>query len=155
MSKHSVNEMWENFLKTLNERKRDQATFEAWPFANDADTAKELAELVKKGDKTATCSLYRMYEIGNEPIPTNGQYNVITDWDGNAEVIVQTTKVDVIPFNEVPKSFAFKEGEGDKSYEYWHRVHVDFFTNELEVFNEQFHEDMLVVCEEFEVVYPK
>ncbi|MDR5588638.1 MULTISPECIES: hypothetical protein [Clostridium] len=31
--------------------------------------------------------------------------------------------------------------------------HIDFFNRELKDFNKEFAEDMLVVCEEFEVIY--
>ena len=45
------------------------------------------------------------------------------------------------------------EGEGDKSLRYWREVHKNFFKRELEALNMEFIEDMLVVFEEFEVVY--
>jgi len=38
------------------------------------------------------------------------------------------------------------------SLEYWRRVHKEFFGEELKENNIEFSEDMLVVCEEFEVV---
>lgn len=47
------------------------------------------------------------------------------------------------------------EGEGDMSLEYWRKIHRVFFTEELKDLEKEFTEDMMVVCEEFEVVYPK
>jgi uncharacterized protein YhfF len=61
--------------------------------------------------------------------------------------------VTIKPFSEVDEEFARLEGEGDKSLEYWRKTHIDFFTKELEGEKIEFSEDMLVVCEEFEVIY--
>jgi uncharacterized protein YhfF len=36
---------------------------------------------------------------------------------------------------------------------YWKKVHWDFFSREMEPFGEKPTEDMVVVCEEFEVVF--
>lgn len=36
---------------------------------------------------------------------------------------------------------------------HWRQVHQDFFTRELSPYNVLFFEDMLVVCEEFELVF--
>ena len=48
---------------------------------------------------------------------------------------------------------AYKEGEGDRSLEYWRRVHKEFFTECMEEAGEEFTPDMDVVLEEFSVVY--
>jgi uncharacterized protein YhfF len=42
--------------------------------------------------------------------------------------------------------------EGDKSLKYWRDVHKKYFTKELKEIGKEFNEDMLVVCEEFDVV---
>jgi len=54
--------------------------------------------------------------------------------------------------NEVPVEFAIAEGEGDLSYEYWWNAHKKFFTIELAEFGLEFSEDMLGICERFELV---
>ncbi|WP_263347600.1 ASCH domain-containing protein [Paraclostridium sp. AKS81] len=54
---------------------------------------------------------------------------------------------------DVDERLASIEGEGDKSLRYWREAHIDFFKRELEALNMEFIEDMLVVFEEFEVVY--
>ena len=55
--------------------------------------------------------------------------------------------------NAVSEEHAYKEGEGDRSLEYWRKVHKEFFTEELKSLNQEFDENMELVCEEFEVVY--
>ena len=125
-------------------------TYEAWPFGEAPD---ELADLVVQGTKTATCSAYDLYIINDEPLPKAGDYSVILDSKEEAVCIIKTTKAYVTEFINVSAEHAFKEGEGDRSLEYWRKVHVNFLTNELASVNKAFNENTKVLCEEFEVVY--
>ena len=125
-------------------------SYEAWAFGEAAD---KLADLVVQGIKTATCSAYDLYQINNEPLPKEGDYSVILDSSGEAVCIVKTLKIYVTEFKNVSAEHAYKEGEGDRSLEYWREVHVNFLTNELATINKTFDENTKVVCEEFEVVY--
>ena len=125
-------------------------TYEAWPFGGAPD---KLAELVLQGIKTATCSAYDLYQIDNERIPQEGDYSVILNSKEEAVCIIRTLKVYVCEFCQVSEEHAFKEGEGDRSLEYWRKVHSDFLTNELASVHRLFDEHTKVVCEEFEVVY--
>ena len=122
----------------------------AWAFGDDAD---KLAELVKNGTKTATCSAYDLYEAENESLPQVGEYSVILDSRDEAVCIIRTTKVYVEAFDQVTPGHAFKEGEGDRSLEYWRKVHIDFLTEELAEIHQSFDRDTRVVCEEFELAY--
>ena len=129
-----------------------QADYEAWAFGDDPDT---LAELVRTGVKTATASAYPFYELEGEDLPKAGEYSVILNTKDEAVCIIRTTRVYVTPYREVTAEQAWKEGEGDRSLDYWRRIHEAFFRKELEEAGLTFTEDMGVVCEEFEVVYPK
>ena len=143
-------EMWNLYTKNKHVKNK---TYDAWCFGGDAPIANELAKLVVNGIKTATASAYQLYEIENSPLPPIGGLNIILDSDNNAVCITETTKVYTCPFWEVSKSHAFKEGEGDRSIAYWREVHKDFFSKELKVYDLDFDENMIVVCEEFEVVW--
>lgn len=127
-----------------------EGEYEAWAFGGAPD---KLAELVLKGIKTATCSALALYEAEGERIPHAGDHSVILDSRGNAVCVIRTKKAYVMPFNMVSAQHAFMEGEGDRSLEYWRRVHEEFFTDEMKTINREFDESMDLVCEEFEVVY--
>ena len=101
--------MWEAFAKKNN---LTEQTYEAWAFGAQAD---ELAELVRRGEKTATASAYPLYELAGDPLPKEGEYSVILNSREEAVCIIRTTKVYVAPFCEITETHAFKEGEGDKS----------------------------------------
>jgi len=79
--------------------------------------------------------------------------SIITDWNGEAQCIIETTNIDIVPYKDVTEEFAAREGEGDKSLEYWKRAHWSFFSREMKEIGKEPTEDMLVVCEEFEVVF--
>ena len=124
--------------------------YDAWAFGEAAD---KLAALVKAGIKTATCSAYDLYEAEGEDLPLPGDTSVILDSSDEAVCIVRTTRVYVVPFDRVSAEHAFKEGEGDRSLEYWREVHESFLKEELSSIGRTFDGSTRVVCEEFEVVY--
>ena len=144
-------EMWEIYINKHPNNKNK--TYKAWYFANDEKNANELAELVVNGEKTATASGFCLYQIENEELPKEGSFNTILDWDNNAKCITKTIKIYTVPFNKVTKEHAFKEGEGDKTLSYWREVHIEFFKQGLRNYEKEFNENMIVVCEEFEVVW--
>ena len=140
-------ELWEAFCKSRN---ITETEYEAWAFGEAPD---ELLELVLQGVKTATSSAFDLYELEGESVPQAGEYSVLLDSCGNAVCVIQTTKVYVERFDKVSEEHAYKEGEGDRSLDYWREVHENFFTNCLKEVGLAFDGNRKVVCEEFEVVY--
>ena len=138
-----------NAYKQINSAIGDE--IDAWAFGVDADF---LADLVLKGEKTATASAYDLYALEDEPLPQEGKFDVILDSQNQAVCIVEITKVSVQPFNQVSAQHAFKEGEGDKSLAYWRQVHEDFFAEWLREAGLTFTSESKVVLEEFRKVYP-
>ena len=127
-----------------------RGAYEAWSFGADAD---RLAELVRNGRKTATCSALVFYELDHEALPRAGEYSVILDSRGRAVCIIRTTKVYLAAFDSVTEEHARREGEGDRSLQHWRELHEAFFTDELNAINRQFDGKTELVCEEFEVVF--
>lgn len=145
-----ANEMWEQYCR-LNPECCGME-YDAWNYGT--ETADELAALTLYGLKTATSSAFPMYIYDNVDLPKVGEYSIILDTEENAVCIIRTEEVNIIPYHQVESLHAFKEGEGDRSLNYWRMEHQRFFTEELERVGQVFTEDMLVVCEEFQVVYP-
>lgn len=126
-----------------------ETPFDAWSFGEGKAMADELAALVLCGRKRATCSAYELYEEG-ETMSRPGEYNMILDGEGHPVCVTQTTEVSILPFNRVTPEQAAAEGEGDLSYEYWHRVHTDFFDRAYRACGKRFYESAPVVYERFE-----
>lgn len=116
--------------------------------------ANDLATLVLLGQKTATASLGWVYEKLDETMPMVEEYNIILDGEDLPVCITKTTEVITTPFNQVSPKFAFDEGEGDRSLEYWRKVHWDFFSRECKQIKMTITEDMPIVCERFIRVFP-
>ena len=85
-------EMW-NAYKKINPSIGDE--IDAWAFGVEADL---LADLVLRGEKTATASAYDLYALEDEPLPQERTFDVILDSQDQAVCIVESTKVSVQPF---------------------------------------------------------
>ena len=112
-----INDKTQTFIDEYKrETNQSNIIITAWQFGTEPD---ELARLVVEGKKTATCSLYKLYEIEGEPLPQVGLHQVILDSIDQPVAMIKITEVSLTPMQEVPLDFALAEGEGDGSYEYW------------------------------------
>lgn len=150
----SVVELWKVFQEKFPKYKRKELPLSFY-FCDNKKDADECAELVVEGIKQATATSLWWFEKNNEPLPKVGDVYIVTDWEGKAKAVIETTKIDPTPYNEITKEFAFIEGEGDRSLEYWKRVHEAYYKRELAPYNEEFREDMIIICEHFKTLYVK
>ncbi|EOV2665631.1 TPA: ASCH domain-containing protein [Enterobacter ludwigii] len=118
----------------------------AWQMGDSPELASELADLIKKGIKTASCGSFASYQQ-EEPAPKIGSYNIILDGQSIPVCVIRLVSMQLVRFCDVTEEFARKEGEGDLSLEYWQKEHQRFFTREG-----YFSEEMELITEEFEVV---
>jgi uncharacterized protein YhfF len=124
----------------------------AWSFGATPEQADELLALVLDGTKTATASSLWEFEHEGEQLPEPGTLSIILDGRGHPRALIETTEVEVVPFDEVDAEHAHLEGEGDRSLAFWRDVHERFF-NEHATHDRRFAPDMPVVLERFRVVY--
>lgn len=124
----------------------------AWAFGATPEQADALLRLVLEGTKTATASALWDYEVEGEPLPDVGTLGIVVDGAGHPRVLISTTRVDVVPFDEVDEEHAFLEGEGDRSLAHWRGVHERFFSDNANP-DGGFRTDMPVVLERFSVLY--
>lgn len=129
------------------------AAYSAWQFGYGVEQGDRLLACVLNGPKRATAGALWAYEAEGEAIPQPGDHSVILDGHGVARCVIRTTRVDVVPFGEVDAAFAYEEGEGDRSLEYWRDAHWQYFAHELSGLGREATWDMPIVCERFEVVY--
>jgi uncharacterized protein YhfF len=85
-------------------------------------------------------------------LPEVGLKTIVLDGQGEPLCIVETTEVVVRPYQEVDASFAYEEGEGDRSLEYWRDAHWRFFSRTLPTIGREPTVDMPLVCERFRVI---
>lgn len=128
-------QLWQEFVEKYPSYKGK--SYDVFTFGDKPD---ELLQLVLTEQKTATCCIYRGWVLGNA-----GDISIVLDSKGNAQAIIETTKISVVPFCQVTEEFAQKEGEGDKSLVTWRKIH--------EAFWKDIKPDTLLECEEFRLLY--
>ena len=118
----------------------------AWQMGDSPELASELANLIKKGIKTASCGSFASYQQ-EESAPRIGSYNIILDGQNVPVCVIRLVSLQLVRFCDINEEFARKEGEGDLSLEYWKKEQHRFVIREG-----HFSEDMELIAEEFEVV---
>lgn len=144
----TIETYWQNFCE--QEGLHNTRYTEAFQFGEKADW---LASLVLDGTKRATCSSYPLYEVEGEALPKVGDYQIVLNSQDEPVAIIKTYSIEIYPFKEVPIDFALQEGEG--TYDEWKLAHIKFFGRILREYGMEFNEDMLVVCDRFDRVFPK
>lgn len=114
----------------------------SFAFGDGLELADELLDLVTRGLKTATCSTE---DEANTSTP--GEQWVVRDGRGQPRCVIETTEVTYRRFGDVDAAFAFEEGEGDRSLDYWRQTHRIYFGRQG-----KFREDMMLMCERFRLV---
>jgi uncharacterized protein YhfF len=102
----------------------DWRDLETFSFGDGPDLANGLLELVLSGTKCATCWAESQGLLSAEV----GKMMVVLDGQGVPKAIVKTIELTKRRFDEVDEAFAFDEGEGDRSLQYWREAHTRYFT---------------------------
>ena len=126
---------------------------DVFAFGDSPALADELLGCVLQGPKRATAGLLLDYEAAGDPLPEAGGYAIVLDGAGRPRCVLRTTEVRVVPFREVDAAFAWDEGEGDRSLEWWREAHRAYFSRACTRLGREFGEDLPVVLERFELVW--
>jgi uncharacterized protein YhfF len=148
-----VENFWAEFCAIS--RIKPDTPFQVWFFGNTSEMARELVALVLQEKKTATASLVEENKLNPESAPVPDGYSVVTDFEGNPQCVIQTTEIRHLPFYKVDAQFAFDEGEGDQTLEYWRECHWQYFSKEAKELAVEFDESSLITCERFKLLFPK
>lgn len=148
----SVRGIWNAYCSTIQED-RSADFYEQFHFHDNEQGALKLAQLVLKGVKRGSAGLVWTYEHKQKRPPWPGSLSVMTDWHGTPLCIIETKKIETVPFEEVTAEFAAIEGEGDGSLRYWREGHWNYFTRECEELGKTPDPRRLVFCEQFDVVF--
>jgi len=152
----SIHRLWRAYLATLGETPATtDRTYEAWHFCDTEPDANECLRLVLDGVKRATSPALWWLEDEGLDVPSVGDLDIITDWDGKAHGIIRTTRVDIVRFQDVTAEYAAIEGEGDGSLKTWGRIHRAYYRREAEGRPYTFSPGMPIVCQRFQLVFRK
>jgi len=112
----------------------------------DAETSAKLIALVRSKTKHAECAALAEFGGDMTAMPKVGRCDIIANWDGSPAVVIKTTSIKTLRFNEVTERMAVAEGE-HKTLAQWRRAREAAFKRDG-----TFKPDMMLVFEFFEVV---
>ncbi|HSY85523.1 MAG TPA: ASCH domain-containing protein [Verrucomicrobiae bacterium] len=115
----------------------------SFSFGDSPEMADELLALVLAGLKRATCWAAAQGTQGVEV----GLRSVVTDGQGKRRAVIETIELTRRRFMDVDESFAYDEGEGNRTLDDWRAAHRDYFTREG-----TYADDMEVYCERFRLI---
>jgi uncharacterized protein YhfF len=130
---------------------------EAFGFGDCAEMADELADLVLAGTKRATVGPVAEYAVNaatGGAQPQVGDHSVVLRGDGTPVAVIRTTDVRVGPLSSVDEQFAWDEGEGERTRDWWLAAHRRFFGRTFAARGWEYDDDLEVVFERFVVVWP-
>ena len=123
-------------------------------FGDHAALADELLDLVLAGTKRATAGLVTDFAHENEPLPRIGGHWIACDGTGAPRCVLRTVELRLGPLASVDDSFAWDEGEGDRTRQSWLADHLTYFRRTQAARGEAWSDDLEVVFERFSVVWP-
>lgn len=130
---------------------------EVFAFGDSSEMADELADLVLAGTKRATAGAVTGYDAGTATggaRPQVGDHSVVLRGDGTPAAVIRTTDVRVGPLSSVNEQFAWDEGEGERTRDWWLAEHRRYFRRAFATSGWQYDDDLAVVFERFVVVWP-
>jgi uncharacterized protein YhfF len=148
----ATNDCWTEFITATGNVAADYTVV---VFGHTGEMADELVALVLSGRKRATTSLLLEYATGVEPVPQAGDFVVVVDGTGRPRCIWRTTEIIVKPLIDVDDAFAWDEGEGDRTRDWWLWAHRKYFSDQAQREGFTMHDEIETVFERFEVVWPR
>jgi uncharacterized protein YhfF len=146
-----VQEFWDAYAAAV---RLGAQRFGVLRFGDCEDLADEIASQVVAGEKRATTSLVRDFTELGKPMPKPGNFCVVIDGKNSPRCIVHILQVDMKPLGEVDESFAWDEGGGDRSLEWWRSAHARYFKRQGAREGFAVDDATEVILERFEVVWP-
>lgn len=146
-----VGEFW-NAFAIANEMVDGVVPVDAFSFGDSREMADELLALITDGPKRATAGALADYEAAGERLPAADDLFIVCDGRGVPRTVIEITDVRIGPLSSVDDSFAWDEGEGDRTRPDWLRSHTAFFRRSYARLGLDFHDDIDVVFERFDVV---
>lgn len=106
------------------------------------------------GEKTGTSTAVAELTAAGEPEPQVGELSIVLDGAGHPRALIRTTQVRRARFGDVDEAFAASEGEDDRTLASWRREHERYWRRVLAGTGVEVDDDLDVLLETFEVLYP-
>lgn len=119
----------------------------------DADTTRQIFELIRIGDKRGTFTLPWIVERTGSPAPRVGQWLVLIDLDGTPVLLTRVTRLDTAIFGQVTAEHTAIDGSPVRDPAVWVPLHTVYWNGHLAPFGLTVTPEMPFWVEEFELIY--
>jgi uncharacterized protein YhfF len=119
---------------------------ETFRFGDSPELCAQILELVRRGQKTATCDAASVYGNGGDAWPEVGRRDIALNWDGTPAMMLETVEVTTRRFTEMDAEFVQAQGEF-RDLEHWRKGYEAYFRR-AGVFSR----DMKLMCERFKLI---
>lgn len=116
----------------------------------DAEDADHGAAAILAGKKTATSAAFWDFPDGR--VPFAGALSVLVDGSGNPRAILETQRVDIIPFSCADEALAAAYGEWDLTLATWRTKMRAWYETSARRHDQTFSDNTPIICEWFKVV---
>ncbi|MDG2242499.1 MAG: ASCH domain-containing protein [Rhodospirillaceae bacterium] len=117
-------------------------------------TVDNILKLILSGEKCGTFGLKHLLDRQSGPGPVLDRYAVVIDMDGESHAIVKTTKLTPMAYQDITEEQLTIEGSGARTLERWQDIHWPYWTNRLKPHGIEPSQDMIVMVEHFDLIYP-
>ena len=144
--------MWREYVAASGVAADEEPAVER--FGDHPALGDQLLDLVLAGTKRATAGLVADFAADGEPLPRIGGHWVACDASGAPRCVLRTTELRLGPLDSVDDTFAWDEGEDDRTRASWLREHEGYFRRTLAARGGDWSDGLEVVFERFRVVWP-
>jgi uncharacterized protein YhfF len=121
---------------------------------NTQQTVDSILALVLKGQKHGTFGLKWLHDRDPALSPVLGGMAIMVDMDGTPHAIIKTTQATPVAYKDITEDHLSIEGPGARQLSRWQEIHWPYWQTLLAPHNLEPSEDMLVMVEHFDLVYP-
>ena len=119
----------------------------------DAETTRQIFELIRAGDKTGTFTLPWLVERGGRAAPYPGLHLVLVDMDGRPTLLVRLGEVREAVFGQVTAADTAVDGSPVRDPVIWKALHTQYWNDLLAPHGLEVSDDMPFWIEPFELIY--
>jgi uncharacterized protein YhfF len=124
-------------------------------FGNSAAISDVIMPLILSREKTGTFALESEFAHAPNEAPKVGDVYVVTRFDGHPALLYRITEVERVPFSEISHEHVQVEGPNARTVSVWRQIHWAYWGGILRAQGREPSEDMPVLFQRFEVIFPE
>jgi uncharacterized protein YhfF len=144
------------FLEAARAARTDLALHDDWEvrwIGLDAETTRQIFELIRAGDKTGTFTLPWIVERSGGTVPYSGLHLVLVDMDGRPTLLVRLGEVREAVFGQVTAADTAVDGSPVRDPVIWKALHTQYWNDLLAPYGMEVSDDMPFWIEPFELLF--